>query len=47
MGKATGFMEYSRKENPFRDARERLSDYDDLHVPQGDRRNAPARPPAA
>ena len=35
MGKATGFMEYSRKENPFRDARERLSDYDDLHVPQG------------
>ena len=29
------FMEYSRKENPFRDARERLSDYDDLHVPQG------------
>ena len=35
MGKATGFMEYSRKENPFRDARERLSDYEDLHVPQG------------
>ena len=35
MGKATGFLEYSRKENPFRDARERLSDYEDLHVPQG------------
>ena len=35
MGKATGFMEYSRKENPYRDARERLSDYEDLHVPQG------------
>ena len=35
MGKATGFMEYSRKENPYRDVRERLSDYEDLHVPQG------------
>ena len=27
-------MEYTRKENPFRDVRERLSDYGDLHVPQ-------------
>ena len=34
MGTATGFMEYTRKENPFRDAKERLSDYEDLHVPQ-------------
>ena len=35
MGKATGFLEYGRKENPFRDARERLSDYEDLHTAQG------------
>ena len=34
MGKATGFLEYARKENPFRDAKERLSDYEDLHIPQ-------------
>ena len=34
MGTATGFMDYSRKENPFRDAKERLSDYKDLHVAQ-------------
>ena len=34
MGTATGFLEYSRKENPFRDARKRLADYEDLHVPQ-------------
>ena len=34
MGTATGFMEYSRKENPFRDVKERLSDYEDLHVAQ-------------
>ncbi len=34
MGTTTGFMEYSRKENPFRDVTERLSDYADLHVPQ-------------
>ena len=32
MGTATGFLEYTRKANPFRDARERLSDYNDLHV---------------
>ena len=35
MGKVTGFLEYGRKENPFRDVRERLQDYEDLHVPQG------------
>ena len=35
MGKTTGFMEYSRKENPYRNVPERLSDYEDLHVPQG------------
>ena len=34
MGTATGFMEYSRKENPFRDVKERLSDYQDLHTQQ-------------
>ncbi len=34
MGTTTGFMEYSRKENPFRDTAERLSDYQDLHIPQ-------------
>ena len=32
MGKATGFLEYSRQENPYRDAAERLRDFDDLHV---------------
>ena len=32
MGKATGFLEYTRQENPFRDVRERLNDYEDLHV---------------
>ena len=35
MGKATGFLEVSRKENPFRDIRDRLSDYEDLHIQQG------------
>ena len=34
MGKATGFLEYTRKENPFRDVQTRLSDYSDLHDPQ-------------
>ena len=34
MGTATGFMEYARKENPFRDVKERLADYGDLHAPQ-------------
>ena len=35
MGKTTGFLEYRRKENPFREVRERLSDYCDLHDAQG------------
>jgi len=34
MGKATGFLEYPRRENPFRDARARLMDYADLHTAQ-------------
>ena len=32
MGKATGFMEYPRMENPYRDTRERLRDFEDLHT---------------
>ena len=32
MGKATGFMEYARAENPYRDAQARLRDYEDLHT---------------
>ena len=34
MGKPTGFMEYARAENPYRDVSERLCDFDDLHLPQ-------------
>ena len=34
MGKATGFLEYGRLENPYRDARERLSDFCALHLAQ-------------
>ena len=34
MGKATGFLEYAREENPYRDVKERLSDYEDLHIPR-------------
>ena len=34
MGKATGFMEYARVENPYRDAKNRLADFDDLHAVQ-------------
>jgi len=37
MGTVTGFMEYSRKENPFRLVKERLSDYEDLHAAQPER----------
>lgn len=33
MGKATGFIEYQRVENPLRDENERIGDYDDLHTP--------------
>ena len=32
MGTSTGFLDYSRKENPFRPVSERLSDYEDLHI---------------
>ena len=34
MGTRTGFLDYARKENPFRDAAERLRDYRDLHAAQ-------------
>ena len=34
MGKATGFMEYERTENPYRDAQTRLQDFSDLHTAQ-------------
>ena len=34
MGKATGFLEYPRVENPYREAQARLKDYEDLHTPQ-------------
>ena len=34
MGKATGFLEYGRQENPYRDIRQRLSDFEDLHTHQ-------------
>ena len=33
MGKPTGFLEVPRGENPFRDPRDRLSDFMDLHTP--------------
>ena len=34
MGKATGFMEIARVENPYRDAEVRLHDFEDLHMAQ-------------
>ena len=34
MGKTTGFLEYARAENPYRDTEARLTDYDDLHIAQ-------------
>ncbi|MBR4234951.1 MAG: glutamate synthase subunit beta [Clostridia bacterium] len=34
MGKTTGFLEYSRAENPYRSAEERLRDFEELHAPQ-------------
>ena len=34
MGKATGFLEYARQENPFRPAESRLLDYEGLHLSQ-------------
>lgn len=32
MGKATGFLEYTRQENTDRDPRERIEDYEELHL---------------
>lgn len=32
MGKATGFMEFCRQENPLRSTAERLTDFEDLHT---------------
>ena len=45
MGKTTGFIEYPRVENPYRDAEQRLRDFDDLHIrqPQDARRAQAAR----
>ena len=34
MGKATGFLEYPRTENPYRDEQARLRDFDGLHAAQ-------------
>ena len=34
MGKTTGFMEYPRTENPYRDTEKRLLDFEDLHMAQ-------------
>ncbi len=34
MGKTTGFMEYTRVENPYRDEAARIGDFEDLHIPQ-------------
>ena len=43
MGKATGFLEYSRIENPYRSEEKRLGDFEDLHVAQpADARRAQA-----
>ena len=36
MGKATGFMECERAENPYRDVQARLLDFDDLHTAQSE-----------
>ena len=33
MGKATGFLEYQRVENPYRAEQARLQDFDDMHIP--------------
>ncbi|MBR1586084.1 MAG: glutamate synthase subunit beta [Clostridia bacterium] len=34
MGKPTGFLEFARVENPYRDAQARILDFQDLHIPQ-------------
>ncbi len=36
MGKVTGFMEYNRQESPYRDALERIKDWDELYLPVND-----------
>ena len=45
MGKASGFMEYTRAENPYRDEGERLKDFSFLHtqLPRDMRRTQAAR----
>ena len=36
MGKATGFLEYPRQDNIDRQPLERLSDYQEFHLPLGE-----------
>ena len=45
MGKATGFLEVARMENPYRDEATRLRDFEDLHIsrPAGARRAQASR----
>ena len=45
MGKATGFLEYTRAENPYRDIMTRIRDFQDLHtaLPAEVRQNQAAR----
>ncbi len=45
MGKTTGFLEIERRENPFREVRSRLLDFEELHIPleTGERRSQAAR----
>ena len=37
MGKPTGFMEYRRKSVPYRDAQERLGDFEEIYTPPTDK----------
>ncbi|NNC63788.1 MAG: glutamate synthase subunit beta, partial [Gammaproteobacteria bacterium] len=37
MGKATGFMEYRRESVPYRDALERLGDFDEIYTPPAEK----------
>ena len=45
MGTATGFMDYARQENAFREAQDRLKDFEDLHtaLPEEMRRTQASR----
>ncbi len=45
MGKATGFLEYPRTENPYRDAKSRIGDHGELHtfLPAEERRRQACR----